>query len=57
MVVSSADIQRAFLSAKRFAVVGASKDQTKFGTKVLKWYQVCLEFLPSSSEYPCPDML
>ena len=33
-------IARAFLSAPRFAVVGASKDQSKFGTRVLKWYQV-----------------
>ncbi|KAH8118961.1 NAD(P)-binding protein [Phellopilus nigrolimitatus] len=37
--MSIADIQRTFLSAPRFAVVGASKDETKFGTKVLKWYQ------------------
>ncbi|KLO15368.1 NAD(P)-binding protein [Schizopora paradoxa] len=34
-----AEIQRTFLSAPRFAVVGASKDQAKFGTKVLRWYQ------------------
>ncbi|KAI0065998.1 NAD-P-binding protein [Artomyces pyxidatus] len=34
------EIQKLFLSSPRFAVVGASKDQTKFGTKVLKWYQV-----------------
>jgi len=34
-----AEIQRTFLSAPRFAVVGASKDQAKFGTRVLKWYQ------------------
>ncbi|GJJ06641.1 hypothetical protein Clacol_000835 [Clathrus columnatus] len=27
-----------FLSSPQFAVVGASKDQSKFGTKVLKWY-------------------
>ncbi|SJL07486.1 uncharacterized protein ARMOST_10836 [Armillaria ostoyae] len=32
-------IQKVFLSSPSFAVVGASKDQTKFGTKVLKWYQ------------------
>lgn len=31
--------QKAFLSSPQYAVVGASKDQTKFGTKVLKWYQ------------------
>ncbi|RPD78628.1 NAD-P-binding protein [Lentinus tigrinus ALCF2SS1-7] len=36
---SLADIQKKFLSAPHYAVVGASKDQTKFGTKVLKWYQ------------------
>lgn len=28
-----------FFKQKRFAVVGASKDQTKFGTKVLQWYK------------------
>ncbi|KAF9818137.1 hypothetical protein IEO21_02979 [Rhodonia placenta] len=27
-----------FLRAPQFAVVGASKDQTKYGTKVLQWY-------------------
>jgi len=32
-------VQRAFLASQYFAVVGASKDQTKFGTKVLKWYK------------------
>lgn len=31
-------MKRLFLSAPRYAVVGASKDQSKFGTKVLKWY-------------------
>ncbi|RPD53180.1 NAD(P)-binding protein [Lentinus tigrinus ALCF2SS1-6] len=36
---SLVDIQKKFLSAPHYAVVGASKDQTKFGTKVLKWYQ------------------
>ncbi|KAJ8594045.1 NAD-P-binding protein [Rhizopogon salebrosus TDB-379] len=30
--------QRHFLSFPQYAVVGASKDQSKFGTKVLKWY-------------------
>ncbi|KAL5528727.1 hypothetical protein ACEPAF_7864 [Sanghuangporus sanghuang] len=39
MTESSLEIQRAFLSARQFAVVGASKDQTKYGTRVLKWYQ------------------
>ncbi|PIL36041.1 hypothetical protein GSI_01701 [Ganoderma sinense ZZ0214-1] len=32
--------QKTFLSAPKYAVIGASKDQSKFGTKVLKWYQV-----------------
>ncbi|KII92700.1 hypothetical protein PLICRDRAFT_37492 [Plicaturopsis crispa FD-325 SS-3] len=31
--------EKLFLSAPKFAVVGASKDQSKFGTKVLQWYQ------------------
>ncbi|KAL7749260.1 hypothetical protein RI367_005412 [Sorochytrium milnesiophthora] len=29
---------RQFLSASRFAVVGASADPSKFGNKVLRWY-------------------
>ncbi|KIP06102.1 hypothetical protein PHLGIDRAFT_19525 [Phlebiopsis gigantea 11061_1 CR5-6] len=33
-----AEIKKTFLSAPKYAVVGASKDQTKFGTKVLRWY-------------------
>ncbi|KDR75108.1 hypothetical protein GALMADRAFT_226757 [Galerina marginata CBS 339.88] len=32
-------IQKVFLAAPNFAVVGASKDQSKYGTKVLKWYK------------------
>ncbi|KAI0027942.1 NAD-P-binding protein [Vararia minispora EC-137] len=32
-------IQKTFLSSPLFAVIGASKDQTKWGTKVLQWYQ------------------
>ncbi|SNX83098.1 uncharacterized protein MEPE_01804 [Melanopsichium pennsylvanicum] len=28
-----------FFKASKFAVVGASKDPSKFGNKVLKWYQ------------------
>ncbi|KAF5355343.1 hypothetical protein D9758_006075 [Tetrapyrgos nigripes] len=32
-------VKQAFFKSSTFAVVGASKDQTKFGTKVLKWYQ------------------
>lgn len=30
--------KKAFLSSSKFAVVGASKDEAKIGTKVLKWY-------------------
>ncbi|KAG9076648.1 hypothetical protein FS749_011546 [Ceratobasidium sp. UAMH 11750] len=30
--------QTTFFSSPKFAVVGASKDQSKYGTKVLKWY-------------------
>ncbi|KAJ2987927.1 hypothetical protein NUW54_g9280 [Trametes sanguinea] len=33
------EVQKKFLSSPKYAVVGASKDQSKFGTKVLKWYQ------------------
>lgn len=32
-------IKKEFLSSPNFAIVGASKDQSKFGTKILKWYQ------------------
>ncbi|KAF8635883.1 hypothetical protein AX15_000064 [Amanita polypyramis BW_CC] len=32
-------IQRAFLSSSAYAVVGASKDQSKYGSRVLKWYK------------------
>ncbi|KAL0570537.1 hypothetical protein V5O48_011419 [Marasmius crinis-equi] len=31
-------LQKAFLSSPYFAVAGASKIQSKYGTKVLKWY-------------------
>ncbi|KAF9527336.1 NAD-P-binding protein [Crepidotus variabilis] len=31
--------EKTFLSSPHFAVVGASKDQSKIGTKVLQWYQ------------------
>ncbi|KAJ7665705.1 NAD-P-binding protein [Mycena rosella] len=34
-----AAIQKLFLSSPYYAVVGASKDQTKFGTKILNWYK------------------
>ncbi|KZV73521.1 NAD-P-binding protein [Peniophora sp. CONT] len=30
--------QKTFLSAPKYAVIGASKDQSKWGTKVLQWY-------------------
>ncbi|KAG8699417.1 hypothetical protein FRC08_005324 [Ceratobasidium sp. 394] len=30
--------QTTFFSSPKFAVVGASKDQSKYGTKILKWY-------------------
>ncbi|CAL1706144.1 unnamed protein product [Somion occarium] len=36
----TAEIKKTFLSSPKYAVVGASKNQTKFGTKVLKWYLV-----------------
>ncbi|CAA7261833.1 unnamed protein product [Cyclocybe aegerita] len=32
-------VQKTFLGQPFFAVIGASKDTSKFGTKVLKWYQ------------------
>ncbi|THU86240.1 NAD(P)-binding protein [Dendrothele bispora CBS 962.96] len=32
-------VKVAFFKSSSFAVVGASKDQTKFGTKVLQWYK------------------
>jgi hypothetical protein len=34
MSVAIPDIRRSFLSCTTFAVVGASKDQSKYGTKV-----------------------
>jgi uncharacterized protein len=37
--VSEQDRIRTFLSGKRFAVVGASHDRTKYGNKVLRVYQ------------------
>ncbi|KDQ55693.1 hypothetical protein JAAARDRAFT_37108 [Jaapia argillacea MUCL 33604] len=37
-MASAREIQKTFLSAPRFAVVGASKDASKYGTKVLRWY-------------------
>ncbi|KAI0267035.1 NAD-P-binding protein [Gloeopeniophorella convolvens] len=35
---TATEIQKLFLSSPRYAVVGASKDTSKFGTKVLQWY-------------------
>jgi len=32
-------IKTAFFQSPSYAVLGASKDQTKFGTKLLQWYQ------------------
>ena len=34
MTRTTAEIQKLFLSSPRYAVVGASKDQSKYGTKV-----------------------
>ncbi|KAF8977625.1 CoA-binding protein [Cyathus striatus] len=32
-------IKKIFLASPHFAVFGASKDRTKFGTKILNWYK------------------
>src|SRR5262245_21478433 len=37
--MSSLDPIKSFLSGKRFAVVGASRDREKYGNKVLRTYQ------------------
>jgi len=34
-----AETKVVFMSSPHFAVLGASKDENKFGTKILKWYQ------------------
>ncbi|KAG7089445.1 hypothetical protein E1B28_011130 [Marasmius oreades] len=34
-----AQVRQDFFKQKSFAVVGASKDQAKYGTKVLQWYK------------------
>ncbi|KAF9652398.1 NAD-P-binding protein [Thelephora ganbajun] len=34
-----AETKATFLSSPHFAVLGASKDENKVGTKILKWYQ------------------
>ncbi|CCL99654.1 uncharacterized protein FIBRA_01674 [Fibroporia radiculosa] len=36
--MADAEVKRKFLSSSKYAVVGASKDQSKWGTKVLQWY-------------------
>ncbi|KAH7889047.1 CoA binding domain-containing protein [Phlebopus sp. FC_14] len=37
-MASSAQKQKHFLSFPKYAVVGASTDQSKWGTKILQWY-------------------
>ncbi|UZJ57384.1 hypothetical protein CBS101457_006704 [Exobasidium rhododendri] len=37
--MSVATAKSNFFNAQRYAVVGASKDRTKFGNKVLRWYK------------------
>ncbi|KIM31176.1 hypothetical protein M408DRAFT_15052 [Serendipita vermifera MAFF 305830] len=37
--MSTAAIQKLFISSPRFAVLGASVDRSKYGNKVLRWYQ------------------
>ncbi|KAJ7063443.1 CoA-binding protein [Mycena amicta] len=37
--MSLAQLQKLFLLSPAFAVVGASRDTTKYGTKVLNWYK------------------
>ncbi|KAH6914417.1 CoA binding domain-containing protein [Coprinopsis sp. MPI-PUGE-AT-0042] len=37
--MSASEIKKTFFKSPHFAVVGASKDQTKYGTKILKWYK------------------
>ncbi|TFK25207.1 NAD-P-binding protein [Coprinopsis marcescibilis] len=36
---ATSEIQSKFLSSPFYAVIGASKDETKYGTKILKWYK------------------
>ena len=40
-----AEQQKAFLSAQKYAVIGASKDETKWGSKVRKYRDDNLESL------------
>ncbi|KAF9232671.1 CoA binding domain-containing protein [Melanogaster broomeanus] len=37
-MASSVEKQKSFLTYKKFAVVGASTDPSKWGTKILQWY-------------------
>ncbi|KAG8934537.1 hypothetical protein FRC03_010464 [Tulasnella sp. 419] len=37
--MASRAIQKSFFSSAQFAVVGGSKDESKIGTKLLRWYQ------------------
>ncbi|KAI6001067.1 hypothetical protein F5J12DRAFT_906585 [Pisolithus orientalis] len=39
-MLSSLEKQKRFLSFPKFAVVGASTDQSKWGTKILRWYVI-----------------
>jgi hypothetical protein len=41
MTRTVAEIQKLFLSSPRYAVVGASKDQSKYGTKVRGMIYLC----------------
>ncbi|CAL1706145.1 unnamed protein product [Somion occarium] len=50
----TAEIKKTFLSSPKYAVVGASKNQTKFGTKVLKWYLVRNKDKEEELEGVCP---
>lgn len=42
---TTAEIQRLFLSSPRYAVVGASKDQSKYGTKVGSMHDVTIRLV------------
>ncbi|KAJ7680896.1 NAD-P-binding protein [Mycena polygramma] len=69
-MASVAAVQKLFMSSPYYAVIGASKDQTKFGTKILNWYKFRnmnvqpihpkethlegIETIPSVSELPAP---
>lgn len=38
-MASDSELKKTFFKSSHYAVIGASKDQTKFGTKILKWYK------------------